>query len=113
LAAYARLTFGEKAEEKNMSKDEMIRKLVSHSVKTALSESKHYWLSDLFEKGFGGYRSMSRGQLLAELQMRGLSEDGEKGDAYASDDLDDLDDLDFDDLDDASLDLPMRAGAAD
>src|SRR3954469_7008060 len=98
-----------------MNKDEMIRKLVSHSVKTALSESRHYWLSDLFEKGFAGYRSMSRGQLVAELQMRGVSEE-ESSDSYPRDDLDDdldIDDLDMDDLDDASFDLPARAGGLD
>jgi hypothetical protein len=93
-----------------MNKDEMIRKLVSHSVKSALSESRHYWLSDLFEKGFAGYRSMSRGQLLAELEMRGLSEEASQ-DAYETDDLDD--DLDIDDIDDASFDLPVRAGGID
>lgn len=108
-----------------MNKEEMIRKLVAHSVKTALSESKHYWLNDLFEKGFTGYRNLSRGQLKAELQMRGLSTDDED-DAYArAGDLDDLDadldtDLDgdlaglgLDDFGDASFDLPLRAGEAE
>ena len=104
-----------------MNKEEMIRKLVAHSVKTALSESKQYWLNDLFEKGFTGYRNLSRGQLKAELQMRGLSADADD-DVYAAagdfDDLDadidaDLGSLGLDDFGGASFDLPMRAGEAE
>jgi hypothetical protein len=106
-----------------MTKEEMIRKLVAHSVSTALAEPKHYWLSDLFEKGFTGYRNLSRGQLKAELQMRGLADEEDDEPIKASaleDDLDDYDDLeDLDDLDldtyrdDGYGDLPMRAGEAD
>lgn len=97
-----------------MSKDEMIRKLVAHSVKTALSETKPYWLSELFEKGFAGYRNLSRGQLIAELQMRGLSDEPDEDDDDSFDD-----DLDMDvafglDLDrDVTFDLPARAGHMD
>jgi hypothetical protein len=93
------------------TKDEMIRRLVAYSVKTALSESKPYWLSDLFEKGFAGYRNLSRGQLVAELQMRGLDDDGD--DAMPDDDLADLDDLDLEDYGDPSFGLQVRAGEAD
>ncbi len=56
-----------------MTKEQMIHKLVSHSVQTALSESKRYWLSDLFERGFAGYRNYSADQLRRELQLRGLA----------------------------------------
>ena len=90
-----------------MSKDEMIRKLVQHSVKTALTESKHYWLCDLFEKGFTGYRNLSRGQLMRELQMRGLEK---TDDAF---DEDALDDLDLDDYSEPTLEFPIRAGIAE
>lgn len=91
----------------------MIRKLVAHSVKTALAESKPYWLGELFEKGFAGYRNLSRGQLVAELQMHGLSEDKGDADEADGDAFDDLDDGDLDMIfDEASLDLP-RAGRMD
>ena len=93
-----------------MSKDEMIRKLVQHSVKTAVSEAKHYWLADLFENGFAGYRKLSRSQLERELQMRGLAKAEA---AIDEDDLDDLDDLDVEDYCSPSLDLPVRANTLD
>jgi hypothetical protein len=60
------------SKEAHMNKEEMVRTLVAYSVKSALSEPKHYWLSDLFEKGFAGYRNLTRGQLVQELEMRGL-----------------------------------------
>jgi hypothetical protein len=89
-----------------MSRDEMIRRLVQHSVKTAVAESAHYWLSDVFEKGFAGYRNLSRTQLTQELQLRGLDKTADD-----FDDDDDLDDLDVDlDYVEAPLDLPVRAG---
>jgi hypothetical protein len=56
-----------------MTRKEMIRKLVSLSVDTALAESHRYWLSELFEKGFVGYGNFSDGQLLREMQLRGLA----------------------------------------
>jgi hypothetical protein len=88
-----------------MGKEEMIRKLVQHSVKTALAESKHYWLCDVFEKGFTGYRNLSRAQLTQELQLRGLA----KNEAEFDDD--DLDDIDLEDYSEPPLELPMRAGS--
>jgi hypothetical protein len=69
-----------------MTRKEMIRKLVALSVDTALAESHRYWLSEVFEKGFVGYGNFSDGQLLREMQLRGLA-----GPADVADD-DDLDD---------------------
>jgi hypothetical protein len=65
-----------------MSREEMIRRLVAFSVQAALHESQSYWLHELFEKGFAGYRSFSDGKLRRELQLRGLDEvDDEYDDA--------------------------------
>jgi len=77
-----------------MSREEMIRRLVAFSVQTARQESQAYWLHELFEKGFVGYRNFSDGKLKRELQLRGLDE---IDDAYADDEpeelvLEDLDD---------------------
>lgn len=56
-----------------MSRSEMIGRLVAYSVEAALAEGgKHYWLSELFEKGFTGYGNFSGKQLLLEMQLRGL-----------------------------------------
>jgi hypothetical protein len=86
-----------------MTRKEMIRKLVALSVDTALAESQRYWLSELFEKGFIGYCNFSDGQLLREMQLRGLA----PADAAAEDDDLDLDDeLSFDALDHSLRDLP-------
>jgi hypothetical protein len=86
-----------------MTKEDMIHKLVSHSVQSALAESKRYWLSDLFERGFAGYSNLSTEQLRRELQMRGLA-------AADADDLEDeLGDIDgFDD--DAEWDEEIECG---
>ncbi len=87
-----------------MNKEEMIRMLVAHSVQTALSEPKHYWLNELFEKGFTGYRNLARGELMRELQMRGLDEECDGGDAPDPED-------ELADYDDCDIDLPLRARA--
>ena len=77
-----------------MTRKEMIRKLVALSVDTALAESQRYWLSEVFEKGFVGYGNFSDGQLLREMQLRGLaaptdvSEDDDLDDGPAFDALD-------------------------
>lgn len=94
-----------------MNKEEMVRTLVAYSVKTALSESKHYWLSDLFEKGFAGYRNLSRGQLVRELQMRGLETTNES----AMEELEDFDDieLDLDRYAGSDLARPLRPAGAE
>jgi hypothetical protein len=77
-----------------MTKDDMVHKLVSHSVQSALAESKRYWLSDLFERGFAGYSNLSTDELRRELQLRGLAS-LEEGLAAADDELGDIgDDLD-------------------
>jgi len=88
-----------------VNREEMIKALVAHSVKTAVSESKHYWLSELFEKGFTGYRSLSRAQLMQELQMRGLEQPEDPWEAPEPEEAD------LDDYDDADITLPLRARA--
>jgi hypothetical protein len=78
----------------HMTRKDMIRKLVALSVETALAESHRYWLSEVFEKGFVGYGNFSDGQLLREMQLRGLAA---PNDVAEEDDLDDglsLDTLD-------------------
>lgn len=55
-----------------MNRKEMIRRLVSHSVATALREPQSYWLEELFEKGFAGYGNFSDSRLKRELALRGL-----------------------------------------
>jgi hypothetical protein len=55
-----------------MTRDEMIRRLVEFSVKAALGDPRRYWLSELFERGFVGYRKFSDQRLWRELQLRGL-----------------------------------------
>jgi hypothetical protein len=57
-----------------MNREEMIRRLVAFSVQAALSEAQPYWLHELFEKGFAGYRNFSPGKLRRELQLRGLDD---------------------------------------
>jgi hypothetical protein len=52
----------------------MVRRLVEFSVKAARGDSRRYWLSDLFERGFVGYRKFSDRRLWRELQLRGLVE---------------------------------------
>ena len=50
----------------------MIRALVAFSAQAAAGEPRRYWLRDLFERGFVGYRNFSNRQLRRELQLRGL-----------------------------------------
>ena len=94
-----------------MTKEDMVHKLVSHSVQSALAESKRYWLSDLFERGFAGYRNLSTEQLRRELQMRGLVAD----DGADEDDLDanlDLveEEAEWDEEIECGLELRYRGG---
>ncbi|MBI4205219.1 MAG: hypothetical protein HY527_09350 [Betaproteobacteria bacterium] len=63
--------------QSTMSREEMIRRLVAFSVRSALQQSQPYWLNELFEKGFSGYRNFSDGKLRRELQLRGLDETDE------------------------------------
>src|SRR5690242_3709342 len=90
-----------------MTRKEMIRKLVALSVDTALAESQRYWLSEVFEKGFVGYGNFSDGQLLREMQLRGLAA---PTDVAEDEELElDLDDEPSIDLLDRSLpDLPAE-----
>ena len=93
-----------------MNKEEMVRTLVAYSVKSALSEPKHYWLSDLFEKGFAGYRNLTRGQLVQELQMRGLEATNDcEMEEMEDDDLD----VELDDYAGADLARPLRLAGAE
>lgn len=65
---------------------EMIRKLVAHSVSTAMEEGQHHWLNEVFENGFIGYKNISNEQLRTEMKLHGL------------DSFDDADlEIDFDD----------------
>lgn len=57
-----------------MTREEMIRLLVEFSVKAALGDPHRYWLCELFERGFVGYRKYSDRRLWRELQLRGLVE---------------------------------------
>jgi hypothetical protein len=69
-------TLAKKTERKMSSsinnRREMIDRLVEHSVETAMSESSFHWLKDVFERGFLGYTKLSNGQLMMEMQLRGL-----------------------------------------
>jgi hypothetical protein len=78
-----------------MTREEMIRRLVAYSVEEAVREPQAYWLRELFEKGFAGYRKYSSTKLKRELEMRGFDatveeEYGEdEADDYVQDDLTD------------------------
>lgn len=50
----------------------MIRRLVTYSVEEAVREPHAYWLQELFEKGFSGYRRLPSSKLKQELELRGL-----------------------------------------
>jgi hypothetical protein len=88
-----------------MTRKDMIRKLVALSVDTALAESHRYWLSEVFEKGFVGYGNFSDGQLLREMQLRGLAA---PTDVAEDDELDELDEPALDALDRSIPDLPAE-----
>jgi hypothetical protein len=68
------------------SRAEMIRQLVDHSVSQAVAEARPYWLRELFEHGFVGYRKFSDQQLRMEMQLRGLENPEEAIDDDPSDD---------------------------
>lgn len=77
-----------------MTREEMIRRLVAYSVEEAVREPQAYWLRELFEKGFAGYRKYSSTKLKRELEMRGLDATEEdygddEADDYVQDDLTD------------------------
>lgn len=55
-----------------MTREEMIRRLVAYSVEEAVREPQSYWLQEMFEKGFSGYRKFSSSKLKRELELRGL-----------------------------------------
>lgn len=70
-----------------MNREDMIRRLVSYSVEAALREQQTYWLQELFEKGFAGYRNYSDSRLRRELELRGLRA---TDDAYGDDETDEF-----------------------
>jgi len=90
-----------------MNREEMIRRLVSYAVESARREPQSYWLQELFEKGFAGYRRYSDSRLRQELELRGL-DDGR--DACAEDDLEDYE---VGDEADAIPEYVIRGRAAD
>lgn len=69
------------------SRKEMIRQLVDHSVSNALAESQQYWIRDIFENGFVGYRQFSEHQLRMEMQLRGLDASADAAEEDADDDF--------------------------
>jgi hypothetical protein len=71
---------------------EMISQLVECSVASAISESPQYWLREIFENGFVGYRQLSDQQLDMEIQLRGLGKPAELAD---QDDADTDDEFSF------------------
>jgi len=89
-----------------MNREEMIRRLVSYSVESALREPRSYWLQELFEKGFAGYRRYSDSRLRQELELRGL-DDGR--DACE----DDLEDYEIGDEAEAIPEYAIRGREAD
>lgn len=69
------------------NRKEMIRQLVEHSVNNALAESGKYWMREIFENGFIGYREYSDNQLRLEMQLRGLEESPELSEEDSDDDF--------------------------
>ncbi len=55
-----------------MNRDEMIEKLVSYSVETALRNPQAEWTRRILVKGFDGFHRMPPKKLERELQLRGL-----------------------------------------
>ena len=68
------------------SRKEMIRQLVEHSVNNAQAETGKYWLREIFENGFIGYREYADHQLQLEMQLRGLEASPEIADEDEIDD---------------------------
>jgi hypothetical protein len=56
-----------------MTRHEMVKKLVMHSVNVALQEPQCELLQTLFEKGFAGYSNMPRKRLEKEMRLCGLA----------------------------------------
>jgi hypothetical protein len=77
-----------------MTKHEMVRKLVTHSVDIALHENQCDLLQTLFEKGFTGFNNMPRERLETEMRLRGIisfqepDEEFDSDDAFASSEAD-------------------------
>ena len=70
-----------------ISRKEMIRQLVDHSVATVLAESSQFWMREIFENGFAGYRLLSDQQLRMEMQLRGLDIAAEPADEDGEDEF--------------------------
>lgn len=71
----------------NPRREEMIGKLVEHSVSTAVAESPQDWLKEVFEKGFIGFSRLTDRQLQLEMRLRGLLVDDDAGEEEFDDDL--------------------------
>jgi len=69
------------------SRQEMISQLVEDSLASALSESPPFWLREIFENGFVGYRHLSDRQLGMEMQLRGLGASADIPDEDAEDEV--------------------------
>lgn len=57
-----------------MTKQEMVKKLVEHSVAAALREPDGIWLREIFERGTAGFANLPRAALRLEMELRGLLE---------------------------------------
>jgi len=55
-----------------MTKHEMVKQLVAHSVHMALHENQCDLLQTLFDKGFMGFGNMPRERLETEMRLRGI-----------------------------------------
>ena len=71
----------------NPRREEMIGKLVEHSVSTAVAESPQDWLKEVFEKGFVGFGRLTDRQLQLEMRLRGLLADDDADEEEFDDDL--------------------------
>lgn len=67
------------------SRQEMINQLVENSLACALSEAQPFWLREIFENGFVGYRHFTDRQLALEMQFRGLGAAADIADEEAED----------------------------
>ena len=56
-----------------MTKQEMVQRLVSHSVDETLHEKRCEWLATIFEEGFMGFRNMPPERLEKEMRLRGIT----------------------------------------
>ncbi len=65
-----------------MNREEMIERLVSYSVETALRNPQAEWTRGIVAQGFDGFRHIPSKKLERELQLRGLIGYDEPDDAF-------------------------------